>query len=648
MSKNQAAATKAIRTAVVAFAGFAIGLWGLQNVNVAIFATFSSFALLGQADFGGSLRARCVAYLAATAAGLIFVALGTLASTTPILVEAIVTFVAAVVIVMLGLLGGYFAAAANAIPLFYLVAVGTPATASMIPSRLVGVVFGGILSAVAAVTLWPRPSQSSVLPVLGQKIQKLNDRLTHLLAGDPSDGTTELHSSEARRFIDSLAARPASPSASDRAAVYLITDIERLGRLLGGLDQAVLSDHEHKMLQAASKQLSSASRLLIGASDSAAVPGSPPDFVVEFTIAARLSVAAQQIIEHASIAIGRNTQASSRLQGIDLDGSARGVWRHGVHRVRSNLSLRSGHFQDGLRLGLALAISIAIARIFHLQHGFWVALATLTVVRSSIVATGQRVVEVIAGTLAGLAFSFFVIAILGSNQLGYAILTPVLIALAIYASSALGFIMGQAAFTATVIVLFNLLAPAGWPVGVARVEDVLAGCVIGLVVGALAWPQGAASALRQTMAELITSGTQYLAGTIEQVFLHQPHSDEVAIKERVMNDAANAEDAFAQYLSEKPSSTEIESWSMLLARANRLWNAADFIGAYSFTSDSDPSEKDLESSLWQLEHSNAKAAQLLKNGGLVRPNRDQFQPPVGDTSIIGWLHQLSTLFKEGT
>jgi len=49
-----AALRRAGRTAIVAFAGLSIGIWGLQNANVAVFATFSAFALLGIADFGGS------------------------------------------------------------------------------------------------------------------------------------------------------------------------------------------------------------------------------------------------------------------------------------------------------------------------------------------------------------------------------------------------------------------------------------------------------------------------------------------------------------------------------------------------------------------------------------------------------------------
>ena len=51
---------------------------------------------------------------------------------------------------------------------------------------------------------------------------------------------------------------------------------------------------------------------------------------------------------------------------------------------------------------------------------------------------------------------------------------------------------GQAAFTVTVLIIFNILQPAGWSLGLVRIEDVALGCAVSLVVGLLLWPRGAA------------------------------------------------------------------------------------------------------------------------------------------------------------
>jgi uncharacterized membrane protein YccC len=51
------------------------------------------------------------------------------------------------------------------------------------------------------------------------------------------------------------------------------------------------------------------------------------------------------------------------------------------------------------------------------------------------------------------------------------------------------YVAGQATFTVTVVILFNLIVPAGWQLGLVRVEDVAIGAGISVVVGLLLWPR---------------------------------------------------------------------------------------------------------------------------------------------------------------
>jgi hypothetical protein len=60
------------------------------------------------------------------------------------------------------------------------------------------------------------------------------------------------------------------------------------------------------------------------------------------------------------------------------------------------------------------------------------------------------------------------------------------------APAAISFAAGQAGFTLTLVFLFNIIQPAGWRVGLLRVEDIALGCAVSLVVGLLFWPRGAA------------------------------------------------------------------------------------------------------------------------------------------------------------
>jgi hypothetical protein len=77
------------------------------------------------------------------------------------------------------------------------------------------------------------------------------------------------------------------------------------------------------------------------------------------------------------------------------------------------------------------------------------------------------------------------------------------------------FLVGQAAFTITVVVLFNLLAPAGWRVGLLRIQDVALGCAVSLVIGVLFWPRGAASVVGDDLADSSAGGSAYLARAVD-------------------------------------------------------------------------------------------------------------------------------------
>jgi hypothetical protein len=128
-----------------------------------VFATFTGLALLGIADFGGTLRGRSGAIAGAAVTGFALACLGTWASSQPVGVDAVVTAVTGAGIVTIALLGGYLTAGASAVTLFYLIAVGSPASVSVIGQRLAGIAFGGALCVIGAVTLWPAPATTPAL-----------------------------------------------------------------------------------------------------------------------------------------------------------------------------------------------------------------------------------------------------------------------------------------------------------------------------------------------------------------------------------------------------------------------------------------------------------------------------------------------------
>ena len=112
---------------------------------------------------------------------------------------------------------------------------------------------------------------------------------------------------------------------------------------------------------------------------------------------------------------------------------------------------------------------------------------------------------------------------IGTNPVALWIAFPLAVLVAAYTPGTAPFAAGQAAFTITVVVLFNLLVPAGWRVGLLRVEDVAIGCAVSLVVGYLFWPRGIASVVGDNLSDGFRCGARYLGEAVSWALGEQPH-----------------------------------------------------------------------------------------------------------------------------
>ena len=50
-----------------------------------------------------------------------------------------------------------------------------------------------------------------------------------------------------------------------------------------------------------------------------------------------------------------------------------------------------------------------------------------------------------------------------------------------------------------VLIVFNIIVPTGWQVGLIRVEDVVVGALVGVVVSLLLWPRGAGASVNRAI-----------------------------------------------------------------------------------------------------------------------------------------------------
>ncbi|MGW1531211.1 FUSC family protein [Streptomyces aureus] len=225
--------------------------------------------------------------------------------------------------------------------------------------------------------------------------------------------------------------------------------------------------------------------------------------------------------------------------------------RAGAHTERHSAWLR-----NSVRGAIALALAVLVAERSGVQHSFWVVFGTLAVLRSSAVLTGQNSLRAIAGTAVGILIGGGLIHLIGSTTTFLWILLPVAVLFTGLAPAAISFAAGQAGFTVSILILFNLLEPVGWSVGIVRIEDVAIGCAVSVVVGTLFWPRGAAPLLGHALAEGFSESARYLRGAIgygvtrcDGLVRTAPLPDEE--RHRAAAAARRLDDAFRGFLAER-------------------------------------------------------------------------------------------------
>jgi hypothetical protein len=122
--------------------------------------------------------------------------------------------------------------------------------------------------------------------------------------------------------------------------------------------------------------------------------------------------------------------------------------------LRSNLSLSSTSFRHGLRFGAALAVGVSIYWLIGMhEHGFWIPLTILFVLRPEKDETFRRLILRAVGTAVGLVFATALAEWLGGNGVAVAV------ALTIATGLAYGLLTVQyALFTAAITTYAVLLA----------------------------------------------------------------------------------------------------------------------------------------------------------------------------------------------
>ena len=287
-----------------------------------------------------------------------------------------------------------------------------------------------------------------------------------------------------------------------------------------------------------------------------------------------LTYSARQVAGYALRATGADAPELG-FDDVAQPSSAHAALEASEQLAVEHASFRSVWFQNSVRGAVGLAVAVFVAQRTGLQHSFWVVLGTLSVLRSNALSTGSTIVSALGGTAVGLVVGALLVTVIGTHQTVLWIVLPFAILLAAYAPRAISFAAGQAGFTVVLFVLFNLIQPVGWRVGLIRVEDVAIGFAISLGVGLLFWPRGASALLRDDLANAYARGSDYVVATARQL-IEGKDPDAAARAARAADTAIHRlDDAFRQFLAERSATgVNLETVAAFVGGAVRVRRAA--------------------------------------------------------------------------
>ncbi|MFT3866454.1 MAG: FUSC family protein [Solirubrobacterales bacterium] len=615
----------AVRAAIVVPVAFVLGLKVAGQPQMALFGAFGSIGMLLFVDFGGTRQMRLLAYLATLACGTVTISLGTLCchqTWLAVVTMALVGFA----ILFAGVIDGYIAAASLVLVLTFVIATMVQADAGEIPLRLAGWGVAGLLSLIAIFGLWPtRPPDQ-----LRRKGAAALDALAALLeataaargrgggAGPSADGPGGTANEEllgefsaaayeavvvARNAFVSLPHRPSGAGGRTTAFGRLVDDLDWFDALAReqpapaavssgfAAERAAVEAEVPRALRLAAERLRAndpgdGGRELRALSEAHKAIGRA--FLAELA-EGRVEDDAARVTEELDEAFRLRSLAFAALQigrhAVQASGGTApreptlapspGGLREGRRIAGSHASMYSVWLRNSVRGAIGLALAVLVAKVTDAQNGFWVVLGTISVLRSSALATGTTVVEAIVGTAIGIVAGGLLVIAIGTHTWLLWTVFPFAVLLGAYSPRAISFAAGQAGFTIVVVVLFNLLNPVGWKVGLVRIEDVAIGCAISLVTGFLFWPRGAADVLRRSIGAAYETAARYLDQTIATMLGVRVAAPLDPIAVEASEAALRLDETVREYLAENSSARrDLDALARLVGGATRVRRSA--------------------------------------------------------------------------
>jgi Fusaric acid resistance protein-like len=600
---------RGIRAAIVVPLAAGLGRVLVGGTAAPLFAVLGAYWLMVITDFPGNRQNRTVAYLGLGLNGSILIVLGTFVTRVAWL-AVMLTLILGVAVTLAGALSETMSAGKRATLLCFIWPVCTPAGPA--GERLLGWLIALVLCLPASLFLLPPRHFDALRRNAARVCAALADRIEGI------GSTVEVSPAMDRLRATFLAAshRPVGLTAGSRALMRVVDHLGLISERVDDDTGAALGPARQPAVDVlrCSAQVLDASRLTDRSAKRAALDQALPQLQSlargRYRDDVRLVLSAPD--DAAAITIGqrlltcRVIATTIRLAGSLIAGAAaadaRPVWARAlglrlpptgfgdriVPETVTITAVPTGFLRshsvvarNGLRTGVGLALAVAITHLFPVQHGFWVVLSTMAVLASSALITRTKMVQAVVGSAVGVTVAALLIATFTIAPAALWSLLPIAVFGSAYLPRLFSFAVTQGVTTLTTLIILDLMVPTGWRIGLLRIEEIVMGAGVGMVVSLLLWPRGAVAAMSAVINAALDTNVPFLRAAVRRVTRGSSDEIEADLRARsrdAMVASRTVDDAVRQYLSETGSGANLRTPVVRAAnRATVVRAAADMI-----------------------------------------------------------------------
>lgn len=144
-------------------------------------------------------------------------------------------------------------------------------------------------------------------------------------------------------------------------------------------------------------------------------------------------------------------------------------------------------FRHALRLAAIVTLAELTVSVLQIPRGYWITLTALVALKPNFGGTSQTIVQRVIGTIIGGIIGSILVVLIESPM--YSVVCILLLLFIAMSVRPLSYSIFTTLLTPALVLLFNMVSPGGWEIGVLRIVDTFAGGMLALLGSYLLFPR---------------------------------------------------------------------------------------------------------------------------------------------------------------